>query len=197
MTRRLRGAEETERAEQIVIERRPFHIDRVDFWRNVKRETPDEDIKQTYSPVPEELKQDADTQETHIFVDTHREPLPSFTLETDDRNFSRHAVVQGVRHAWQPLGHATLSRIDFRNLQREQLSITFPETQQSRYHIVIEYQDSPSLSITGVTKERSVYQAVFLARPNEPYRLAYGNAEAETVRYDTVACTGISSFRER
>ena len=66
MTRRLRGAEETERAEQIVIERRPFRIDRVDFWRNVKRETPDEDIKQAYSPAPEELKQDADTQETHI-----------------------------------------------------------------------------------------------------------------------------------
>ena len=45
--------------------------------------------------------------------------------------------------------------------------------------------------------ERSVYEAVFLARPDELYRLTYGNAEAEAVRYDTAACTGISSFRER
>ena len=103
----------------------------------MEQETPDEDIKQVYSPAPEEVKPDADTQETHIFVDTHCEPLTSFTLETNDRNFSQHAVVQGVRRAWQPLGHATLSRINFGNLQQEQLSITFPETRQSRSHIVI------------------------------------------------------------
>ncbi len=192
LTRRLRGGEETERVERFSIERRPFRIDRVDFWREVERETPDEDVKRAYPPVRFQVEQDEDKQQSVILIDSRREPLTSLTLETPSRNFSRSAAVEiedvdGVRRTWHSIGQATVSRIDFKDLQREQLSITFPESRHERYRIVIENRDSPPLEIAGVAAEGNQYELAFLAAPDERYRLVYGDADAKPVDQDTAA----------
>lgn len=192
LTRRLQGTEETERVERLTVQRRPFRIDRVQFWRDEEQERTTGDAKGDYPPARFHVEQDAAARQTHVFVETRREPVTKLTIETDQRNFSRRASVQvehieGVQRTWQSLGEATLTRIDFQDLQREQLSIGFPETRRGRFRIVIENRDSPPLDVTGIAAEGNVQELVFLAAPGETYRVIYGHAGAEPADYDTAA----------
>jgi hypothetical protein len=141
-------------------------------------------------PVTEyRVEEDAENHRTYIEVDTDRQPLTSLTLHTPDRNFSRRAVVdvrvqQGVGHGWRPIGEATLSRVAFKTLQRQNLEIEFRETRSKHYRIVIENRDSPPLTVEGVTAEGNAYELVYLAAPAAKYRLVYGAVEAEAASYD-------------
>ena len=150
------------------------------------------DKKREYTVTGFQIDREPETQQTIILVDTRREPLTSLTLETPGKNFSRHAVVEveekaGVQSSWHTIGTGTLFRIDFKNLKREQLSISFPESRQARYRIVIENRDSPALDVTGITTEGPVYELLFLAAPDKPYQLMYGAADVEPASYDTAA----------
>jgi hypothetical protein len=192
LTRRLQGAEETERVERVTIDRRPFRIERIDFWREAEQERATGDEKTQYPVTQFDVEQDPQQQQTIITVDTRREPMTSLQLETQVRNFSRHAVVEveetrGVKSNWRKIGEGTLSRIDFKNLKREQLSISFPESRKEQYRIVIDNRDSPALDVTGIQGEGNVYRLVFLATPERNYQLVYGAADAEPAVYDTAA----------
>jgi hypothetical protein len=172
LTRRLQGAEETERTEKVAVDRRPFRIERVDFWR--------------------EVEQDAAKHQTIVRLDALRQPLTSLKLETPDRNFSRHAAVEaeevrGVNKTWRRIGEGTVSRIDFKDMQRENLSISFPQSRQAEYRIVIDDRDSPPLAVKGVAAEGNVYELVYLAAPAGHYQLIYGSADADAATYDTAA----------
>lgn len=191
-TRRTQGGEEVERTEQATVDRRPFRIERIDFWREVAQERVTGDEKAP-SPVADfRVEEDREKQRTIIQVDTRREPLTSLRLETSDRNFSRHADVEverveGVQRSWRKIGEATLSRVDFRNLKREELSITFPESRHALHRIVIENRDSPPLKVSGVVAERNVYEVVYLAGPDRRDHLVFGDPDAERAAYDTAA----------
>jgi hypothetical protein len=202
LTRRLRGAEETERTEQVMVDRRPFRIDRVDFWREVHEERATGDEKTTYPIAAHRVTQDSDKQQTIVHVDTQRQPVTSFELETPDRNFSRHAVIeaeiaQGVKKSWQRLGEATLSRVDFKNLKREELSISFPESRHAHYRIIIDNRDSPPLAVTEIKAEGDLYEALYLAAPGRQDQLLYGSLDADPPKYDTAAIEELlrSGFR--
>jgi hypothetical protein len=113
LTRRLRGAQETERLEQVTIDRRPFRIDRVDFWRDVENDQTTGDKKANYPVITSRVERDKKKQESIVYVDTSRQPLTSLELKTPDRNFSRHASVeverlQGGKAIWEKIGEATL-----------------------------------------------------------------------------------------
>jgi hypothetical protein len=202
LTRRLRGAEETERTEKVTIDRRPFRIDRIDFWREVEHDRATGDEKTNYPVAGHRIERDAKKQQSIVHVDMRHQPLTSLELETPDRNFSRHAAVEvekvrGVKKTWEKIGEGTLSRIDFRNLKREKLSISFPESRQSQYRIIIDDRDSPPLEITGIQAEGNVYEVVYLAVPDRHYQLVYGSADAEPASYDTAALQELlnESFR--
>ena len=107
LTRRLRGAEETDRTEQVVVDRRPFRIDRVDFWREVQEERATGDEKTKYPVAEHRVEQDKEKHQTIIQIETRRQPLTSLELETPERNFSRHAVVEvDLRSKVEDLGRA-------------------------------------------------------------------------------------------
>jgi len=192
LTRRLRGKEETERTEEVVIERRPFRIDHIEFWREVEHDRSTGDEKTTYPAAGHRVEQDKKKQQTIVYVDVRRQPLTSLELETPDRNFSRHAAVevervQGVKKTWEKIGEGTLSRVDFKNLKREKLSISFPETRHSQYRLVIDDRDSPPLEVAGIKAEGNVYEVVYLAGPARHDQLVYGSTDAEPAIYDTAA----------
>ena len=198
LTRRLRGAEETERQEQVTIERRPFRIERIDFWREVERDRSTGDKKTEYPVSEYRVEQDPQKQQTRILVDTSREPLTSLELQTLARNFSRRAVVEvekkrGVQSSWQKIGESTLSRIDFKGLKQEELAVKFPESRRETYRLVIDNRDSPPLKVTGIKASGNVYELLFLASPNTRYQLVYGSADAEPPRYDTAAIQQVLS----
>lgn len=189
LTRRLRGKEETERTEQVVIERRPFRIDRIEFFRE---ERATGDAQGAYPVSGHRVEQKPDKQQTIVFVDTRRQPLTSLELDSPDRNFSRHASVEieqvhGVTKSWQKIGEGTFSRVDFKSLKREELAITFAESRQSQYRLVIDNRDSPPLEVKGVKAAGNVYELAYLAAPDRRYQLVYGATDAEPASYDTAA----------
>src|SRR5262249_26261559 len=58
LTRRLQGADETERTEQVVVDRRPFRIDRVEFWREAESDQATGDEKTSYPVSKHRVEQD-------------------------------------------------------------------------------------------------------------------------------------------
>ncbi len=195
LTRRLRGGQEAYRDEHIVVQRRPFRINYIDFWRETVYSHQTGDLKVKYPLADFRQENDDKSQQSTIYVTSRREPLTSLALVTDSHNFSRQAAVeiedtQGSKTFWRPIGSANLSRLDFRSLQRESLTILFPETRAAKYRIVIDNRGSPPLEVTGITAEGNQYEAVFLAPvPQQSYELLYGNATALAPDYDTAAIT--------
>lgn len=192
LTRRLRGGEETEREERVTIERRPFRIERINFWREAEEDQAAGDMKADYPVRGFRVEQDSEKQQTVIVVETGREPLTSLELQTPERNFSRRAAVEveqqrGVQTSWRTIGQATLTRIDFKGLKQEQLAIGFPESRQETYRLVIDDRDSPPLEVSGIKADGNVYEVLFLASRDTSYQLVYGSDDAESPQYDTAA----------
>jgi hypothetical protein len=92
-----------------------------------------------------------------------------------------------VQRSWRKIGEATLSRVNFHNLKREDLSIAFPESRHAHYRIVIENRDSPPLAVSGIMAEGNVYEILYLAGPDRHDRLLYGSDDGERASYDTAA----------
>jgi hypothetical protein len=193
LTRSLRGGQEVRREERTTINRRPFRIDRVLFWRDVVHDQSTGDRKTGYPLTGFHLENDPAAQQSIITVDSRREPLTSLKLVTSSHNFSRQALVEidvstPREHTLRSIGVANLSRLDFRNLKREELTISFPETRQLKYRIVIDNRGSPPLVVTSVEAEGNEYQTVFLAPvPQQAYELVFGSESAERPDYDTAA----------
>ncbi|MFG0333400.1 MAG: DUF3999 family protein [Maioricimonas sp. JB049] len=196
LTRRLRGDEESERTERVMIDRRPFRIDQVRF-RDEVRTTRIEGLQQREYPIAGFEVTENDDQQTVIEIRTHREPLTSFTVATSDRNFSRRAVVQiaggtatgraAKDPGWQEIASTTISRIDFKSLRQEQRKIDIPETRAEQYRIIIDNRDSPPLDIVDIEAAGHVYEAIFLAQPGEAYRLVYDGDDVSPPEYDVAA----------
>lgn len=192
LTRRLRGADETDRTEKVTIDRRPFRIDRLEFLTDEQQQIAAGDEKIAYPPVGFRVETDPKKQQTVVTIDARRAPLTSLQIETPDRNFGRRAVVevpitQGTQTVWRSIAEGTLSRVDFKSLKREALSLAFAESRQSQFRIVIDDRAGPPLQITGVAAEGNAYDLYFLAAPNKQYRLNYGAVAVGPATYDTAA----------
>ncbi len=199
LTRRLRGDEEVERVERVLRDRRPFRIDRIEFWHEVAEQRVTGPATRHYPVAQFHADHDPDRKQTIVTVPTRREPLTAFHLETHSRNFTRRVRVErpetrGVHTRWQRIGEATLSRFAFRELQREQLEVTFPETRDEVYRLVIDNRDDPPLELTGLRAAGSEYRIVYFADADGAYRLVYGSAEVPSPQYDTTALA--ASLRE-
>lgn len=196
LTRRLRGEDETDRSERVTIVRQPFRIDRIEFWSDVDEQRVTGNRTVDYAVKSGAAEQDAEHKQTIIPVMSRREPLTLLRLVTADRNFSRSLRVEverqrGNASTWEPMGSANVSRLDFRDVKRENLDVSIPETRDQNLRLVIDNRDSPPLNVTGVEARGTAYEAVFLADPAAKYRLAYGNAAMEAPSYDTAAVAAL------
>jgi hypothetical protein len=185
------GGEHSE-AETIVVETRPFRIDRIELWRLVEREGAREPLIASYPVASFGTAEDTERKRTRIVVHTRREPLSALILETLSQNFRRYAAVRlpamsGIKMNWVDAGHGTIEQIQFRDFRRESLRVEFPEVRSDQYEIVIDNGDGPPLEIQGVHGEGSLHRLVFLAKRGQQYRLAYGSSTVEPPRYDASA----------
>jgi hypothetical protein len=198
LTRTLNDDEETSRSERVVVNRQPFRIDRIEGWYDVEVADVVRDQLAEY-PVSEFAStRDADSKATIVTFAMRREPVTSFTVQTNDRNFRRAARVQvqgppnartgksGETSAAREVGSGTLERLDFGGLNREDLTISSPETREVNYRLIVENDDSKPLDLTGVVAKGPVYEVVFLAQRGEVYTLEYGG-DLAAPRYDTAA----------
>ena len=189
LTHTYRDGSEIERIERTVRQRRPFRIDRIEFWHENSEKVFQYDRKVDYDVADFHVEEDAARKQTVIRITTRREPLTEFTLKTSSRNFSRAAEVQtpvthGVRTEWVGVGRGTVSLVDFGGYHKQTLGLSFPERRETDYRIVIHNEDNPPLAITGVQPRGNVYRAIFLADKNKTYRLGYGSEEIDRPEYD-------------
>ncbi|MEZ6144979.1 MAG: hypothetical protein R3B91_05995 [Planctomycetaceae bacterium] len=167
LTRKLRGDEETERVGQLSVERIPFRIDRLEFWRETEYERPDEGVVRTYAPgqvCGRERSGAAADKDSRRNGANHSQRSSSTWLtatSADRRAWKSRRATASVHRGEQSAG-ATLSRIDFQSLHRKQPRIRFPQSRQATYRIVIENRDSPPLEVTGMSAE-GVDELVFSA----------------------------------
>ena len=194
LTRQLQGGEETNRQERLQIDRRPFRIDRIELNATAIQVDAPVLAMQEYDVVTFDIREDEDQQLTIVDIQTRKEPLTSFTLTTPDRNFSRRARLQKLTRVGDDdhpddVATATLMRFDFRDLQEEDLTVTFPEQRLARYRLVIANQDSAPLTIESIAASGHVDTALFLANPQRTYQLVYGSEKAESPNYDTAVLT--------
>jgi len=191
LTRKLKNKVELERSEKTVINRRPFRIDRLEFWRESKQNIVTGEAKTDY-PVNNFEVEQSKNQQTVILFESQRQPLTSLKLITPDKNFSRRAVVliEQLHHSkssWSEIGSGTVSRLDFKTLKRENLTVTFPESRKKRYRLTIDNRDNVPVTITGINARGNKYELIFLTNPQTDYQLFYGSDKAKPASYDTTA----------
>lgn len=199
LTRSLRGDKTNERHERTTIQRRPFRIDRIEFWAETSYLSPQETVTTEWPIAGITVTEDAEKQQTLVEVQTRREPLVKFTLQTSSRNFNRQATVQipettGVKTIWRDVGHDSVSQFKFRDLQEQKLQINFPEQRHETWRIVIDNHDSPPLQIDRVKAEGHRYQLVYLAAANETHQIYYGTADNQVhdpPQYDVAAINAV------
>lgn len=190
LTRKLSGEKEVERSEKVDLQRVPLHIESIGFW-HYRTETLPAGAKTFVYPVAGfKVAQDAEKQTTIIDVATLREPLTGFKLQTVSRNFSREAVVQtavqhGIETRMQEIGNATLEALHFRDINRQQTTVTFPEQRQEHYRIVIRNRDNPPLEITAISAFGNGYNLLFLPQQHKTYSVRYGSDKSGQPDYDT------------
>jgi hypothetical protein len=206
LTRTIQGGKEAQRVEKTMLQRRPLRIDRIQMVYHVVKQHVRQARKAEYPVASLDVEHDTEKKQTILRLQTRREPLTRFTLQTPSRNFLRRASVQvpvvvsdkaGLRPdrtEWRDIASATISRIQFRNFLREQLSIDFPEQRQEAYRIVIVNEDNPPLEVQGAKAEGNVYRAVFLAQEARPYRVFYGSETAKAPKYEVGAV--LASLRQ-
>jgi len=194
LTRELVGEEETSRSEQVTVDRRPLKIDQVRLWHEVEQLQVMQTDRIAYPLAEMSIDRDEQHGQTLVTVHSRREPLTRLTLLTPSRNFSRRVNVevphvQGVRTVWQPIGSGVISNLNFKALQRQQLTINFPENRHRQYRLVIEDRDSPPLEIAEVRAEGSVKELVFFAAPEQQVMLTFGGQSGQwkSPRFDTTA----------
>ncbi len=171
------------------VEKRPFRIDRVLFWREVPRLVERSDARQIWPVAGFSVTNDAKSRTTTVHIRTRREPLTSFSLETASRNFVRAAAVQipsadRGRPAWRDIASANLSRLSILSGQPDDRTIRFEEQREPEYRIVIRNADSEPLEITGIEAEGSRYRLLLIAAPGARYHLLYGSTSAANPEYD-------------
>lgn len=189
LARTLVGGLETEVVDRTTVRRRPFRIDGIEGWTEAEKTSRRRDVLKAYDLAILDVEEESESQETHLRVAAQREPLRSMTLQTRSRNFSRRVSIRVPAHAaggttWREIGNATLSRIRFRDVNREALTIVIPETRAEEYMVVIENKDSPPLEPTGLVASGTVCRVGFFASPGQTLHLRYGSEEAQTPSYD-------------
>ncbi len=191
LTRTIHDNKETSRQERTLIRRRPFRIDRIEWILEESHTRTKEIVSVDWSASMAEPVQDEEENQTLIEIQTHRQPISSFGIQTQSTNFSRTVLVEipklraGVQD-WEQIGTGAVRQFSIRDLEEEELEVRFPESRSDKFRVIIENRDSPPLEISSVIARGPVHEAVFLASPERDYSLVY-EADVEAPDYDLAA----------
>ncbi len=197
LNRKLNGGAEIDRTERTTIARRPFRIERIEFYQDQTRIEGGLNQLNVY-PI-KEFRQTENTKDhqTILLFGSQREPISEVKILTTADNFSRSATMEveqvgtNDEPRWNKLATGALTRFSIGLLHKEELTLLVGETRATRYRIVIENRDSPPLPITGVEVSGPAYELTFLAGPNERLQLEYGSATALAGQFDTAALQAV------
>ncbi len=109
-------------------------------------------------------------------------------LNSSDRNFSRRVIIESSNEAtssWKYVGEGSVSNISTSLFSGSSLQVAYSE-QKTRYiRVSIVNDDNRPLAIGNTARVLGpIISAIFETRPNESYRLYYGNPSAGMPVYD-------------
>lgn len=190
MSRKFRQYNEIERDEKVTLQRVPLKIDRIEFWRTETETLPESERVFDYPAARFVVSEDAEKQMTLIDIETDREPLIGFRLQSPTAHFNREAEVQipftrGIEKGWRTIGRGPIEALHFRDINRDSTEIQFPEQRQTGYRIIVYNRDNPPLPISAVTGFGPGYRLLFLPEDGKTYRLRYGSEKAESHVYES------------
>jgi hypothetical protein len=195
LERHLRGGEEIDRTERTKIDRRPFRINGVQFYRDDVEAQAVGEQTTSYPATNLSVSRDEKKSQTIVTLRTDRQPITKLSLVTPAENFSRAVTLSAEvpdrdgKMAWREIASGSLSRFRIQSLHREALTLNLSETRSGRYQLVIEDRDNAPLEVKGVELKGPIYEVVLLAGPKDKIELLYGSAKAAAASYDTAAIT--------
>jgi hypothetical protein len=188
LSRSVKGDAEEGRSERTVILRRPFRIDRLEFWTEHHEEISEAKIVRSWPVSGLKVTQDPGNKETHVEFDSRREPLTRLKLVSSGRNFSRRTEVQRLtRSDWEKIAEATVSVFHVGDFHEEQMTIEIPETRGEKFRLIVRNGDSPEIPIEGIEAVGTQHQLVFLRQPGQILHMVYGSDTAQVPEHDTAA----------
>lgn len=151
------------------------------------KETPAREILQEASIL--DIYRDETEGATNVEVDLGTPGLPSHRLviSVPDTNFYREATVQSSpdREEWTTLARGVyMYSFNTPKFVGSSLTVNYTETTSRYLRLVIQDEDSPPLEVRGVEVWGLWRRLVFVADPQNTYRLYYGNPGAKTPSYD-------------
>ena len=191
--RRLRGANEIDRTEDTTIVRRPFRIDRVEFYRDDEKSVNSHQQSAKYPASNFAVTEREKEHQTLLTFETMREPVTEINVITKSENFSRFATVEAEfeeingKLEWRVISTGTLTRFSVGSIQKHELTLSIRESHASRYRVAIDNRDSPPLTVTGVELSGPLYDLTFLASIDQKFALQYGSPDVKAGQYDTAA----------
>ncbi len=194
LTRSFRNDAEDTRIEKIAIQRRPFRIDRIEFWTEQDEQIRKADVVRPWPVSDFMVAQDSERKQTIVTFDAHRQPLTEVKVVSSSRNFSRSVAVQvethsGVKSEWSTIAEATISNFQLKDFQEEHMTIGMAETRAGKFRLMLENRDNPALMIDSIVVFGHQHEVVFMGAPGKNVRLVYGNDSAQAPELDTVALT--------
>jgi hypothetical protein len=113
-------------------------------------------------------------------------PLDRLTIGTTDRNFQRSVLVQVKRgnDTWENWAQGTVFNFDTATMHESQLGIDMPEIATREFRLVFKNQDSPPISVTGVTGAGYRRLLVYKPQADQKLYLFWGNPRAQKPQYD-------------
>ncbi len=151
------------------------------------KETPAREVQWTVSIL--NISRDTEQRATLVELDLGTPKLPSYRLDirAPETNFYRDVTVEASTDLkkWSTvLPRASIYAFDTPKFVGKSLSITYPESYSRYLRLVIHDEDSPPLTVQGINVWGSLRRLVFIAEPQESYKLYYGNNEARRPSYD-------------
>jgi hypothetical protein len=151
------------------------------------KETPAREIPWTSSIL--NVTHDAGQRTTNVEVDLGTPGLPShrLTISVPDVNFYREVTLETSRDRenWSTImQRAEIYAFNTAKFAGKNLAITYPETTSRYLRLVIHDEDSPPLTVQEVNVWGLWRRLVFVADPQQSYKLYYGAAEAQRPTYD-------------
>jgi hypothetical protein len=186
--RQTRGSQIANETEATSFRREPFRMDRILFLERHTSVVSGEPETRERDLTAWTASQDRPKQQTLITFSTPREPLAALILKTDEANFSRSVTLEGratEQQAWQTVASGRITRICAGLVQQDQMTLTLPHEYRGRhFRLIIQNQDNPPLSFTGLRLRYHAYEGLFFPKPGTTYQVFFGGGSIPAPSYD-------------
>lgn len=137
---------------------------------------------QDLAEIEHRCEQDPVNNDTVCRLGTRKLPVSRINISAADDGFFRAARL--LDRQGRELASTCLYRYQDRDLVRQGLWLTFPETQAEELVLRIQNFDDQPLAIDAVQASTTARDLVFRAGPNDGFRIYLGNPKARTPVYD-------------